>query len=281
MTDMKPPSFSFVTTEFQGATLHGVRSDGGRGDRLLIHAHGTWGNFYANPFVGPIAGVSASLGIDFLSLNFPGHDETAVNERFDDFAPALEAWLDAIGSNYESLILQGHSLGALKILAYLQNHDSVRTRRISGAILLSPFDIVAFYSHGNLDALAGVRRRIEQLAGAEGGAALVPNDVFDMWQVSCQSFLELSSDGGPADLFPTRRASLLGTAITNVTVPVLSLFGGNDFASYPTAGAARDMVQSLGRTSLTAKLFDGAPHNFAGKTDQLAASIQPWLRNVK
>lgn len=97
---------------------------------VVLHSHGTLGNFYFNPFIDEFAKSYCENGISFLSFNHQTHDaiaESEINGRLeyiggsisefpsclDDFE-AMRNLLAEIG--YEHFVLQGHSLGCERVL---------------------------------------------------------------------------------------------------------------------------------------------------------------------
>jgi pimeloyl-ACP methyl ester carboxylesterase len=262
--------FRLETINVNGRDLHGITTAGS--DSLAIHVHGTWGNFYGNPFINATADLYNRLGYAFLSANFPGHDETAVSENFDDFTPALDAWVDTMDTN-ASIILQGHSLGALKILRYMRDTRARTVDRIQAIVLLAPFDVVAFYSGGKLETLPEKRAATLRAISEQGEAALVPASVFDTWQLSARTFLQLTESGGVADQFPSRVG--LAKVGHGIRCPILVAIGSEDFAAYPDATSVIEMLQ--GGNSVVATLIDGAPHNMAGRVPELCSAIERRL----
>jgi pimeloyl-ACP methyl ester carboxylesterase len=239
---------------------------------LAVHVHGTAGNFYGNPFVVPTAEFHLAAGRSFLTANFPGHDDTAAFEDFDDFTPALDAWLDGYAGDLP-IILQGHSLGALKILRYLSDERAGHRDRIMELILLAPFDAVAFYANGEPEQAADRLQRVKLIAPQDGHRALVPEEMFEHWPISTLTFSQIGAPGTVADQFPSRHG-LNGTSLERVGLPTFVAIGGADFAAYPNPGAAVKMADALPWVS--AYEIPGAPHNFAGEVPALLAALRDW-----
>ncbi len=238
-----------------------------------IHVHGTWGNFYANPFIVPLGNLYSEHGISYLSANFPGHDETAVVERFDESMVAMDEWIDELAPS-GPLILQGHSLGALKVLGYMQCGPLRNTARVRGLVLLSPFDVVAFYALGKPENIPARLERASTLLQSAGASALVPKEMFNLWDISVGTYLDLASPGCRADQFPTR-SSLESAWIKSSQVPIFVSIGSEDFAAYPSPTTVVEASSKL--TAVTARLVPNAPHNFAGETEVLVSEVARWL----
>ncbi len=119
---------------------------------VVLHSHGTLGNFYFNPFLDEFARFYCENGISFLSFNHQTHDSIAESEingkleyiggsisKFssclDDF-DSLRNLLAEIG--YESFIMQGHSLGCERVV-----FDRRNTSKNWPLILLAPVNSYA------------------------------------------------------------------------------------------------------------------------------------------
>lgn len=262
--------------ELQG--LHYVASATGP-PAVVFHLPGIWGNFYENPFIDYFADFYPAHGYSFMTVNTRDHDAGAIEGRFEDCAKDIQAWLNfAAVQGYRQAVLQGHSLGGLKAVYYLQVPDVSRGQLEIGAlILLSPFDNIAFYSSGD-DALRQQQLAKVRAIAANDPSMLVPRDVWDMWMLSAGTYLELVEANGTADIFPFRRGTLEGTALSRVTVPVFAAVGGEDFAAFPSPKAELEQLSEL--PEVHAVLIEGAPHNFAGREPALVDELSPWLESI-
>lgn len=268
--------FKLVSVKFGESELHGLLNKVENPIGTAIHVHGTWGNFYANPFIVPTGELYSEFGLNFLTANFPGHDETAVNEKFEDFSKALDDWLK-IYSPGGPLLLQGHSLGALKILFYMADPNAKNKDRVASIILLSPFDIVAFYSNGQLSRIHERLDRVKTLIEVEGPDVNVPKDMFDMWPISSQTFYNIAKPGSVSDQFPSR-LELEGAFLYEIKIPVFIGIGSDDFAAYPSPREVIRMIKT--QNNIYSTIINGAPHNFAGQVDSLANELRKWLKNA-
>lgn len=137
---------SFSTTD--GLKMKGYLAIAEQNLATIIHIHGSCGNFYENDFMPYMAGNYTAKGINFLTVNNRGHDCMAevyrnrqleyiggyheiIEECLFDIEGAIR-FAEGLGA---PIILQGHSLGCLKVLMYL-----VETKKTYNFILLSPSD---------------------------------------------------------------------------------------------------------------------------------------------
>lgn len=268
-------NYKLVETKYDGALYHGLFANPRDCSDLVIHLHGTWGNFYENAFIDPLRETYTDLGFNYLTINIPGHDVNAVTESFTDFTGGLDAWIDAVADPDDDIILQGHSLGALKALYYLEENSGDYVDQISGLVLLSPFDVVAFYAGADEDEIAETQAYLEELIEREGPETEVPDEIFSDWAISAGTMKELTQPDGPCDMFPSRK-SLASSAIDQVTVPTSVIIGGSDFAAYPDPTTVIERVDSI---NLDHYLIDDAPHAFDGEIDSLEAVIKDWFES--
>lgn len=143
MIDRKSPNFDLSIARFLGKNgyehcgLHWECHEN-RNKVIVIHCHGTLGNFYQNSFLEKFAATYTSSGISFLAFNFRTHDALAegyfhdrVNYvggsliKFDscveDISTAIE-WTRRNG--YHKVIIQGHSLGCERVIMFNRSTEN-------------------------------------------------------------------------------------------------------------------------------------------------------------
>lgn len=184
-----------------GLRLKGFLAAAEANQATIVHIHGNCGNFYENDFIAVMAERYPAAGINFLCVNNRGHDGIAEAYR--------AGQLVYIGGAYEPLehciydiegivkfaegfgapiILQGHSLGCLKILTYL-----LTTRRQLDMILLSPSDsyrLQANYIHpeGTDSQIRRIRRYYARRLDA-----LLPAGEFGIRQRGVEYYIPISA----------------------------------------------------------------------------------------
>lgn len=267
--------FSLVRTKYKDQTLHGIIT-GDPAAPLALHVHGTWGNFYANDFIAKTAESYLRVGYRFAAVNFPGHDQTAVNERFEDFPPALNSWLVTLGAS-DGVILQGHSLGALKVL-YLNSSNAKVVRRVRALVLLAAFDVVGFYVRESGMPASQLRQEAAALARTRGDASRVPVAWSPYWDLSVGTLLAATDQGGLWDQFPSGRGSL-GALGLETLPPTFFAIGSSDFAAVPGVPEVMGLAESAPNVS-GHYLVPDSPHNFAGRETELSESIASWLSKL-
>lgn len=129
--DQGRPDFPIVkVTTNDGYTLHGFFSPVNHTNLILLHTHGTGGNFYGNDFYGPINRAVNKSGISFLATNNRGSGIYELEnglppsgislEIFEDCLKDLDTWIEfALKRGAKSVILEGHSFGIGKVAYYM------------------------------------------------------------------------------------------------------------------------------------------------------------------
>lgn len=241
--------------------------------RAVIHLHGSLGNFSHSAHIDYFAEYYTARGYAFLTANTSGHDYLGITERFEDCVGDLETWLKVIWARgYADVLMQGHSLGALKLIYTLGAVD-VATPKVSGVILLSPFDIVAFYCHNDVDSRASRLETAHKVA-QEDPDTVMPPHFWSAWPISAGTYINLIGNTSAADVFRFREG-IGGAAIRGAKWPIYVAIGGNDTASYPSPQACVDQFSGL--ESVSAEVIEGAPHDFTGKEQVLLTGIEQWI----
>lgn len=138
-----------------GLKLKGYLVTSTQNRATIVHIHGNVGNFYENDFISTMAERYNSAGFNFFSFNNRGHDGIAeaylhgelvyigaAVENLEECVFDIEGAVKYASSLGSRVILQGHSLGCLKILIYL-----VAKKRPLDFILLSPSDVYQLQSN--------------------------------------------------------------------------------------------------------------------------------------
>ncbi|MFZ2979193.1 MAG: alpha/beta fold hydrolase, partial [Candidatus Magasanikiibacteriota bacterium] len=120
----------------------------------IIHIHGSYGNFYENFFLTEMSKQFTKNGFSFLSVGTRGRDYYSdfkirkenkyesvriggIREIFQQCEIDIKSWVSYVKSlGYSKIILQGHSLGAMKVIYYYSRSQI----SVNGIILISPPD---------------------------------------------------------------------------------------------------------------------------------------------
>lgn len=136
-----------------GLYLHGFYAPTEDKKVVLLHIHGFEGNFYENSFVYALEEDLEKNNIAFLTVNTRGNNKNsdfntvdggyktigAWNELLEEAHLDISAWIKfLIDEGYQKIVLQGHSLGTLKVIRYL--FEGEYKDKVSKLILLAPFE---------------------------------------------------------------------------------------------------------------------------------------------
>ncbi len=118
-----------------GTVLHAERFGPAEADATLVLAHG-WTE--AIPYWGPVVRRLASADLALVAYDLRGHGQSDLAQDGDyaleRFGEDLEAVLAALGGDPARTAVAGHSLGAMSIAAWAENHD-VATRIGAAAMI--------------------------------------------------------------------------------------------------------------------------------------------------
>jgi pimeloyl-ACP methyl ester carboxylesterase len=267
------------------------------------------GNFYENRFIDHVASACRGLGVGFAAFNNRGHDYIAdvlranrqgrqerqgvrkrtcarfdyvqiggAYERVGDCVEDIRAMLDfAEERGYRRILLQGHSLGAVKATHYFAKTGDPR---IAGLILLSPADGLGWIrqrlGRKFLKALGYARRLIRQ----GNGKVLLPSRLYDS-PVSARSCVDAFGPKSLVGMFNMSRTHRQRfPELASINVPVLLALGTiEEYFVGPAAEFVDRIAMCLWNCpSFTSVVLKGAPHNYLGCEAKLAGAVSRWLK---
>jgi len=266
--------------------------DGVRLDGALIHplvptarpiavvwVHGGGSNFYQPMYV-RVGRALAARRLMFITGNSRGHDygswcEHADGtsflggvawERLEEATRDVAAWVRfAAEQGVHRVVLAGHSLGALKAIAYQAEHQDPR---VVGLALISPPLRTEWDTGLYPDLLA----QAEQLVADGQAEELLPGP----W-IRLSARTMLSTHHFDLDQFGRARPD---PPIARVRCPVLAILGTNE----PSIGLPDDL-EAVRRSARAAprvelRVFEGADHAYAGQEAELADVLADWVAGV-
>lgn len=286
-------NFVKVKTD-DGIELHGVVSGKITDSTVILHIHGLAGNFYENRFIWSMAKKYQSNNLSFISFNNRGHDYIAdvlkedggkisflrkggAHDHFEDCIKDIDAWLKfAKDNNAKKIILQGHSVGAAKVIYY---YISTFDPNISGLVLISPSDDISW----GKDELGDKFKLIIDLAkkmineGKEGD--LIPYKSFS-YPMDAQTFLDTFEGKTPQSMFhfPTtipKIAEKLGT----IQLPIFITLGTvNEAYSGEPKKYLENLKKLFKKSKIKMKIIEDAGHTYIGYEDKLTDEIIHWTK---
>lgn len=261
----------------------------------VLHIHGMGGNFYENVFLDSMAKEYTNAGYAFLTVNTSGHDFVAdlaiisekeerkrvgqVFERFEDCISDIDAWLNFFKSKgYNRLILQGHSLGAVKVVYYLSQKPE---SDVEALVLASPPDML-----GLTRVQAAKKNFKKDLAEAKElvakgkGKTLLSNKIWDWYYISAETYLNIVADNAETDVFPILRGGNF-KELESIKIPTLAFYGGADHAVVFSPEKDLATIKKHLKNEKSKTLIIGtASHSYFKHEEQTALAVVDWLKEI-
>lgn len=280
-----------ITTE-DGYPLHGLLSEPPvKTGSIIIHFHGSAGNFYESSFYPYLFKLAEELNSAFLSTNGRGSGvynvETgtkftgAAIEIFEECLLDIDAWIEfARSKGYKTIILEGHSFGTNKIQYYALNgkHKS----QIKALILLGFTD-----SHGGqLEYLKTINKRNEDIL-KEAEELIKRNKPFQLlsnWLInwgelpqSAQSYKSFMTPGSAlSNILPLGQNKEFSN-FRKINVPMLGIVGDTGEC---TVISPKEAVDRLNKENKNAECYmiENCNHSYKGKEEELVKIIKSFLK---
>jgi pimeloyl-ACP methyl ester carboxylesterase len=258
--------------------------------RLVLHIHGSYGNFYENLFLDSTADEYTATGTAFLSVNTRGHDYYAdfktklpqgncgskriggILEKFGECLLDIRAWIDfARSQGFTTVLLQGHSLGAMKTAFYCAR---ARDARVKALFLISPPDIFGTVRKNFGRDISRNLALARELAARNPDSLMPEGTSYD--PISAGNYLSLYDDPEIAGMFsfPDKPNSIL----SSLELPVHAVVGERD--EYITRGAA-ELIRLIGQSvkstgQFAGKVIQNANHVYDDREKELGSVLADW-----
>ncbi len=287
--------FELVKTSTEdGLYLHGFFKKGEKNNYAVLHVHGFEGDFFSNSFITVVTNALKENGHSFLSVQTRGtgqeyeiqttegesktygsHYELLKEAHMD-----IDAWIEFLVENgHHNIVLQGHSLGAIKAVRYLA--EGKHTKYVKKLILLSPFDVhalVEVITDGKYkEYIRMAKQKIEQGKGQE----IIPESYINM-RMSYQTYASwLTMDHfGKMFHFADEENSFM--LLNKMDIPVKAIVGSEDELFHPINPG--DPEEAMGTMKLNIpnfsyKIIEDGDHVFNGKEHDLAHEVLVFLDN--
>lgn len=261
----------------------------------ILHIHGMAGNFYENIFLDAMAEEYTKAGYAFLTVNTSGHDFIAdlavmgekeqhkragqIFEKFEDCVSDIDAWLKFFQSKgYDKLILQGHSLGAVKVAYYLHKKPS---SDVLALVLASPPDMLGLARvEAEKKNFARDSAEAKKLVAEGKGKTFLSNIIWNWYYISAETYLDIVADGAATDVFPTLRGGNF-RELENIKIPILAFYGGNDDAAVFSPEKDLGIIKKHLKNEKSRTLLIGtAPHSYFKHEKQTALAVVDWVKEI-
>ena len=261
----------------------------------VLHIHGMAGNFYENIFLDSMAEEYTKAGYAFLTVNTSGHDFIAdlavigekeqhkrvgqIFEKFEDYISDIDAWLKFFRSKgYDKLILQGHSLGAVKVVYYFYKKPE---NDLVALVIASPPDMLG------LARVEAEKKNFERdfaeakkLVVEGKGKTFLSNIIWSWYYISAETYLNIVADGAETDVFPILRGGDF-KELESVKIPTLAFYGGTDDAAVFSPEKDLGIIRKHLKNEKSKTLLIGtAPHSYFKHEKQTALVVVDWLKEI-
>ena len=205
----------------------------------------------------------------------------ALYEHFAESELDIDAWLqEAINFGYKRIIIVGHSFGGPKVMNYFWKKQPLT---VHGIILASPADMVGLVMAPNSKTdYEYLLQEATQLVSMNQPRTLLSKRVWECYQVSAQTFLDIFAENGPGDVFPILKNPTTFLALASINQPILCLMGEND--DIIIRGLEKDLElirqKATNCLSFTSEIIPGADHCYRGKETQFAEIILQWIKHT-
>lgn len=273
--------------------FHGLLSESKKQtDKIIIHIHGSGGNFYYNDFYPYISRTVNEEDYAFLQTNNRGGGVYEIEtgskptgasiEIFEDCLFDIDTWIKfAFSKGYKNIILEGHSFGTNKVQYYILNGKY--KKEIKALILLGFTDSYG----GQLEYLKkkginnnDVLKEAEELIKKGKPNQLLSNLNINWGELpqTAQSYKNFMSPGSElSKILPLQNNSLLN--FRKISVPILGIVGDTNEC---TVIPPKEAVNLLNKENKHAQCFmiTNSTHGYKGKEKEVAHKIKLFLRNL-
>ena len=294
---MKDKQFPIIQVEtVYGYILHGLLfTPQTQTKTIIIHMHGSAGNFYQSTFYSHLFELAHDMNIAFLSTNNRGtgvYDiETGTKSRgaaielFEECLLDIDAWIEYVASlGYENILLQGHSFGTNKIQYYALNGKY--KSKVKALILLGFTDSyggqLQYLKKLNIDnnkILEEARTLVSE--GKPMQLLSLPLINWGELPQTAESYLNFMSPNSVlSNILPLSKMSSLDR-FKEIKIPILGIVGDHNEGTVIPPQAAVDMLNKENKNAQS-YVIKNSNHTYKGKEKELVAIIKQFLiKNCK
>ncbi|MCR4330204.1 MAG: alpha/beta hydrolase [Candidatus Roizmanbacteria bacterium] len=279
--------------------LQGVHYDSGSKNTCVLCIHGMSGNFIENYFASVLGDTLSNQNIGFVYGHNRGYNHIndivkkeadgkfktvrigAMYERFEESINDIDAWLNEVKRlGYKKVVLLGHSLGCNKTIYF---YSKKQPKDIAGVVLASPPDMVGLfekteYQPNHKELLS------EAISNIKDGnpRKLVSGTVWDWYQLSSQTYFDLSETKGLVDNLPVLRSPDKFEELSQINVPILGIMGELDDIAIKTLEEDMDLIASKAEKcpSFTKEFIKGANHTYDQQEEAFAKVVTDWVKKL-
>ena len=279
-----------------GVKLNGYINRGVKNNKnVLIEIHGMTSNCFKDREK-IIANEVEKIGIDTICINTRGSEicryikyedgkkelaGTAYEDVEDSYYDILGVLRYAIDLGYTSIYLQGHSLGATKVIyTYLKMKElnCIETKYIKGILLLSLVDLpdmLKTYSDKKF-----IKYAEEKVSKGEN-LILMPSEAF-IHPISVKTYLKYTKYNKNFDFAQFSKENNDFQEINKIGVPIFMRWGdNNELIKYSANKQVELMSVKIKNTKKDIGYIAGADHTYTNKEIELAEQVALFLEKYK
>ena len=278
-----------------GVVLNGYINKGKvKTDKVLIELHGMTSNCFKRREK-VIAKYVENIDIDSLCFNNRGSDIVKYIKYKDDkkklagtaYEDIEESYYDVIGAikcviqlGYKKIFLQGHSLGATKLVYTfnkMKKNNSVYLKYINGIILLSLVDIPYIFNKFTNHKYHEYAMRKEK---ENSTLELMPQDCF-IHPISVKKFLKYTKYNKEIDFAKFSEDNYRFEELNSINVPIFMRWGNNkELIEKDAKEQVEFMNKKIDNIFKDINYIDCANHTFSDKEEILANQICEFLQKI-
>ena len=276
-----------------GVKINGYLMSGDRNNKnVLIEIHGMTSNCFKKR-ERTIAETVKNIGIDSICINTRG-SEIVKYIKYNDGRKELagtayedveESYYDlmgvikyAISLGYSYIYLQGHSLGATKVVytyTKMKNNKDEELKNIKGILLLSLVDIPdmfkTYFENKYLPYTEEKERNGELLK-------LMPEDAF-IHPISVKTYLKYTKYNSQIDFAQYSNEKYNFDTLNKIDIPLFMRWGNdNEFIRKSAQEQVKFMRKVIKKKDTDINFIDGANHSYNGKEIELANDISNFFK---
>jgi pimeloyl-ACP methyl ester carboxylesterase len=256
---------------------------------VVIHIHGMSSNGYEDRFIDYLRNTYSQIGISLFSIDTRGRSIISDFRQGDGFKRGGSAFeifgeslydiqgaIDHVRSlGKTTVILQGHSLGASKVVNYLiQKPDEA----IVAVILLAPTDMVG-WARGQTDHQQYLVKAKQLAAQGKGFEFVDTNAWINKTPLSAQTYPTISEAGAGIDIYGDREG---GPLLGRIQQPSLIVYGDKDIGITFIDGsmdAWLSRISPFKNPNTTISVIPEAGHTFDGLEEKLADTVRAFAKD--
>jgi len=264
---------------------------------IVLHLHGFEGDFFNNAFVDIVAKKLHANGFGFLSIQTRGTaseyaldvdlgNDIGVKKCGAHYELLEEAYRDIdagvnflVGEGYSNIVLQGHSLGTIKVVRYM--FEGKLKGSVKKLVLLAPFDKNYLAEEFTGGRWASYVKKAEEATQGGLGTQMIPKK-WDEVGLSYQTYVSWYKDDDLSRMFNFYDKGCGFPILNALKLPVKVIVGSEDEyfhrSNQSNPQEALDiMSQHIGNFS--SRLIQGAHHTYTGFETVVADEITSFLED--